>query len=82
MTLWPLSIIHRLTIKCEKVDNHHHHFNGRIGLVIGAAMGLINGFMSMTADVAWTIFLAVIGSTAGYFTNLFWQYLREKRNNK
>jgi len=60
------------------MDNHHNHFAGRLGLIIGAFMGVINGFMSMTADIFWTVILAIIGSTAGYFTNLFWQYIRNK----
>lgn len=60
--------------------NHHHQFNGRLGLIIGAAMGLINGIMSMAGDIFATAILAVIGSTVGYFTNMFWQYIREKFN--
>lgn len=59
------------------MDNHHH-FTGRPGIIIGAAMGLINGFMSVNSDIIWTVILAVIGSTAGYFTNIFWQYIRDK----
>jgi hypothetical protein len=60
------------------MDNHHHHFTGKLGIIIGASMGVINGFMSMQSDLLWTAILAVVGSTVGYFTNLFWQYIREK----
>ena len=47
-------------------------------MIIGATMGLINGIMSMAGDIIATAILAVIGSTVGYFTNMFWQYIREK----
>lgn len=60
--------------------HHHHHFNGRLGMIIGAVMGLLNGIMSMAGDIMATAILAVIGSTVGYFTNMFWQYIREKFN--
>lgn len=59
--------------------NHNYHIGDKsLGMVIGAAVGIINGLMSMRSDIEKTIILAVIGSTVGYFTNAFWKYLRNK----
>jgi uncharacterized membrane protein YeaQ/YmgE (transglycosylase-associated protein family) len=55
----------------------HHHTDSRLGLAIGAVMGLLNGAITHN-DVIITVFLGIIGSTAGYFTTMFWNWLSDR----
>jgi uncharacterized membrane protein YeaQ/YmgE (transglycosylase-associated protein family) len=40
-------------------------------------MGLLNGAITHN-DVIITVFLGIIGSTAGYFTTMFWNWLSDR----
>lgn len=60
------------------MSNHNNIGDVPLGMIIGAVMGIINSLMSIYVDIGYTIFLAVIGSTAGFFTTTFLKYLKNK----
>lgn len=63
------------------MNSHHTIGDKSLGMIIGAVMGVINSLMSLYVDIGYTIFLAVIGSTAGFLTTTFLKYLKNKYFN-
>jgi hypothetical protein len=61
---------------------HHHHFIGekQVGLIIGATMGLLKGFMSLYADIMETILLSAIGAVVGFIVTSFLHWIKKKIN--
>lgn len=58
----------------------HHDIIGekQVGLIIGACMGLIKGFMSLYADIMETVLLSAIGAVVGFMVTSFLKWAKNK----
>lgn len=58
----------------------HHDVIGekQVGLIIGASMGLIKGFMSLYTDIMETILLSAIGAVVGFMVTSFLKWAKNK----
>lgn len=58
---------------------HHNHIaEKQVGLIIGASMGMLKGFMSLYADIMETILLSTIGAIVGFVVTSFLKWAKDK----